>query len=377
MGLHFGDYGFLGSAVEGRDADMGGLGPGYRFVTWQVGPRIRGAMRSGRIGFLPARFRDLPRLFGVGGRLAVDVAVIQCSPPRNGTVNLGISCSLFPAAIEAARLVIAEIHPEMPCTAGDTEVPLERIDLTVDATAPLCTLERGVTDPIDRAIVDRVLGLLPESPWVQLGVGALPDAILGRLAEVPGIKLHSGMLSDPLVDFLDAASDDALVVSGELAGSQAMYARAAADPRVVLRPTTVVHDVPHLGRLERFVSINSAIEIDLAGQVNGEAIDGQQVSGVGGSLDFVEAARYSRGGLSVIALRSTARGRSRIVPRLGEGTPITVPRFAVDAVVTEHGVARLAGLDLAERVAALAAIAAPEHRGELSASFSPGTSGAA
>src|SRR5690606_30648546 len=146
-----------------------------------------------------------------------------------------------------------------------------------------------------------------------------------------------------------------------------MYRRSATDPRVSFQPTTVIHDVPHLAQLERFVSINSAIEVDLDGQVNGETIDGVQVSGVGGSLDFVEAARYSPGGRSIIALRSTAKNRSRIVDRLTTGTAVTVPRFAVDVVVTEHGVAELTGLGLRERAEALIAIAAPEARDELRA----------
>ncbi|MFM7142990.1 MAG: acetyl-CoA hydrolase/transferase family protein [Alphaproteobacteria bacterium] len=368
-GLHFGTYGFLGSGRDDPEPATGAMSAGWKFVTWQVGPAIRRAMGRGRIGFLPARFRDLPRLFGRGGPLSADVVVLQCAPPEGGRVNLGISCSIFPAAVEAAKLVIAEIHPDMPRTRGATDLPLARVGLLTEATGPLCTLARAEPDDVDRAIVERVLGLLPEDAWVQLGVGAVPDCILARLAEVPGVRLHSGMLTDALVDFLDAAGPAARVVTGEVEGSVEMYRRAAADPRVEFQPTTLIHDVPHLGSLERFVSINSALEVDLAGQVNGEAIDGAQVSGVGGSLDFVEAARYSAGGMSIIALRSTARGRSRIVPRLREGTPVSVPRFAVDVVVTEHGVARLAGLDLEQRARALVDVAAPECRRELGESF--------
>lgn len=304
-------------------------------------------------------------MFGAGGRLAADVAVIQCSPPRDGTVNLGISCSIFPSVVAAARLVIAEIHPDMPRTAGCTEIPAAQIDLAVDATAPLGTLERATPDAVDEKIIARVLRLVPENAWVQLGVGAIPDAILTRLHEHAGVNLHSGMLTDGLVEFLDAAGPGARVVTGEVEGSHAMYARVADDPRVTFHPTTVIHDVPHLARLERLVSINSAIEVDLDGQVNGETIDGSQVSGVGGSLDFVEAARYSPGGRSLIALRSTAKGRSRIVDRLAAGTSVTIPRFAVDVVVTEHGVAELVGLDLEERAEALIEIADPSVRADL------------
>jgi len=346
---------------------VGGLGPGYRFVTWQVGPSIRRLARDGRVGVLPLRFRDIPRVFGPGGRLAADVAVIQCAPPRDGRVNLGVSCSIFPSVIAAARLVIAEIHPDMPRTAGETDIPVDRIDLAVDAVAPLGTLARAEPDAVDEQIVARVQNLLPENAWVQLGVGAIPDAILARLHEHRGVSLHSGMLTDALGDFLDAARPETRVVTGEVEGSHALYARVGGDPRVVFLPTTVIHDVPHMAKLERLVSINSAIEVDLDGQVNGETIDGAQVSGVGGSLDFVEAARYSPGGRSIVALRSTAKDRSRIVDRLSTGTAVTIPRHAVDVVVTEHGVAELYALDLAERAEALIEIADPAVRSDLRA----------
>jgi 4-hydroxybutyrate CoA-transferase len=384
-GMQFGDYEFLGPAVRvaappaAREAESergtpgetarGALGPGYRFITWQVGPRLRRFVEQGRVGILPLRFRDIPRVFGTSGPLRTDVVLIQCTPPRNGAINLGISCSIFPSLIAAARLVIAEIHPDMPHTAGATEIPLDLIDVAVDAEGPLGTLARAEADAVDRAIVRHVLGLVPDGAWVQLGVGAIPDLILAALGEVPGVRIHSGMLTDALTDFLDRAGSGALVVTGELEGSHAMYRRAAADPRVSLQPTTLTHDVPHLAQLERFVSINSALEVDLAGQVNGETIAGVQVSGVGGSLDFVEAARCSPGGRSIIALRSLAKGRSRIVPRLQEGSAVTVPRYAVDYVVTEHGVAGLYGLDLAARAQALIAIAASEAQRELERSL--------
>ena len=365
--MQFGGYGFLGVGLQEPTPRTGGLAPGYRYVTWQVGPPIRRLFARGSIGFLPLRFRDVPRVFGPGGPLAAEVAILQCSPPVGGRVNLGISCSIFPSVVAAARMVIAEIHPDMPRTHGATELPVEEIDLAIDAAGPLGTLARAEPDPVDDAIVENVLALVPEASWVQLGVGAVPDAILARLAGIRGVNLHSGMLTEPLVGFLDAAGPEARVVTGEVEGSPELYRRVAADARASFQPTAIVHDVPYLARLPRFVSINSALEIDLHGQVNGETVDGAQVSGVGGSLDFAEGARYSEGGVSIVALRSTARGRSRIVPRLGEGTAVTLPRFAVDTVVTEHGVARLAGRDLEQRAEALVAIAAPEARAALDA----------
>lgn len=364
-GLQFGPHRFLGVSDAAGERSAGVLGPGYRLVTWQVGPALRPVMGAANVDLLPARFRDLPRLFGRSGPLRPDVVFVQCTPPRHGRVNLGISCSLFPTLIDAARLVVAELHPDLPAVAGETEIDAARISLAVDGGGPLGTLARSAPDDVDRAILERVLELIPEGACVQLGVGALPDALLGRLAEVRDIRLHSGMLSDPLADFLDRAPSGTTVTAGELAASVETYRRAAQDPRVRLLPTTTIHDVPYLSQLPRFVSVNSAIEVDLAGQVNGEAIDGRQISGVGGSLDFVEGARCSAGGLSIIALRSTARGRSRIVPCLREGTPVTIPRFAADVVVTEHGAARLFGLGLRARAEALIGIADPSFRDQL------------
>lgn len=359
-GLQFGDYRFLGD-LNAPDHECGGLGPGYRYTTWQVGASLRRVARSGRIGFLPLRFGDIPRMFGSGGALRAEVAVIQCTPPRGGRVSLGNACAIYPSILAAARMVIAEIHPDMPWSSGTTEVPLERIDLAVEATGPIGELPRASCDDVDRAIVDHVQGLIPDRAWVQLGVGTIPEAVLLGLSERRGIRLHSGMYSDPLLEFLDRRPE-AEVVTGELSGSLEMYRRAVADPRVSLQPTTLTHNIGHLATLERFVSINSAIEVDLTGQVNGTTVDGHPVSGVGGSLDFVDGSRYSPGGLSIVALRSRARDRSRIVGRLPEGNAVSLPRFGVDYVVTEYGVARLSGRDLDQRADALASIAAPEHR---------------
>ncbi len=362
-GLQFGEYRFLGDMAE-LDHETGGLGPGYRYVTWQVGSALRRIARTDRIGFLPLRFGQIPWLFGPGGALRAEVAVIQCTPPRGGRVSLGPACAIYPSMIEAADLVIAEIHPDLPWSQGTTEVPVERVDAFVDATGPLGTLPRASCDDVDRQIVGHVLGLVPDDAWVQLGVGTIPEAVLLALSERPGINLHSGMYSDPLLEFLDRRPE-ARVVTGEVSGSIEAYRRATEDPRVSLQPTTVTHHLPYLAGIERFISINSAIEVDLTGQVNGATVGGHPVSGVGGSLDFVEGARYSPGGASIVAMRSLAKTRSRIVRRLPEGNAVSLPNFTVDYVVTEHGVARLTGRDLAERAVALRAIAAPEKRAEL------------
>src|SRR5262249_36211456 len=162
--------------------------------------------------------------------------------------------------------------PDMPCTTGETDLPVDRVDVIVDATSDLCTLDRPEPDEVDRAIVERVLRLIPEGAWVQLGIGAVPDAVLAPLADLPDVQLHSGVLTDALPGPLAAAGWASRSVTGEVEGSAAMYSVSAADPRVTFLPTTRTHDVPEVGKLKRFVSINSALEVDLWGQVNGETI---------------------------------------------------------------------------------------------------------
>jgi 4-hydroxybutyrate CoA-transferase len=320
------------------------------------------------IDLLPLRFRDVVRVVRRGGAVEPDVAFVQVGTPHRGRVSLGISCSIYLELIASAKLVIAEMHPDMPRTCGATEIALEELDLVVDSGAPLGTYRSPRQTERDANIVERVLELIPRGAWVQLGVGAIPDAVLPRLCEIDGVNLHSGMLSDGLRDFLARARHRPKVVTGEIAGSLDLYRAVAGDERVLFRPTSVTHDLTEIARLPRFVSINSAVEIDLQGQVNGETIDGVQMSGVGGSLDFVEGAAYSEGGISILALASTTEdgARSKIDASLSDRTPVSLPRYCTDAVVTEFGVARLRGMTLRQRGEALVAIAHPDFRAALS-----------
>lgn len=356
-GLQFGEYPFL------RE----GLGTSFRYTTWQAAPRLRPLFRDRAIDFLPLRFRDVVRVVARGGALPPDVVFIQVSPPRGGAVSLGVSVSLFRDFIGAAPLVIAEINQHMPWTAGPSQIPVDQIDLAVESDLPLGTYQSPRRTARDEQIVAHVLGEIPRGAWVQLGVGAVPDAVLHRLHEIDGVNLHSGMLTDGLIDFVTRSRHDPRVVTGEVSGSAALYEFAAAHPQIEFHPSSVTHDLIAIAKLPRFVSINSAVEVDLHGQVNGETIDGLQISGVGGSLDFVEAAAYSPGGRSIIALPSTTEdGRhSKIVARLSGRTPVTIPRFCADLVVTEHGVAALRGKSLRERAAALIAIAHPDQQAAL------------
>lgn len=356
-GLQFGDYPFLKE----------GVGENFTYTTWQASAKLRPLFRAGKADFLPIRFRDVVRIVSHDGPVQPDVVVIQCSPPDGGWVSLGISVSLYRDLVESARIVIAEINPRMPVSYGNSRLPAHTISLAVESDETLGQYRTPRRTARDEQIVENVLSLIPRGAYVQIGVGAIPDAALARLYEIPDVHLHSGMLTDGLIEFVEKSRHRPRVVTGEVCGSAALYEFVGKTPCVELFPSSITHEVPHLAKLPGFVSVNSAVEVDLFGQINGETIDGIQISGVGGSLDFVEGAAASRGGMAILALPSTTEDgkRSKIVPRLSSETPATIPRVCVDYIVTEHGIARLRGKTLRERAAALRAIAHPDFVAEL------------
>lgn len=360
-GHSFGDYRFLER----------GLGSHFRYVTWQASPRLRPLFSARKIGYVPIRFGEIHRVVSRHGPIRPDVLLVQVSPPRKGEVSLGISVSLNQDFIRSAKLVIAEVNPRMPWTAGQSRVPVERISLAVESDEPLGEYRTPAASERDRTIVDYVLDLVPDGAWVQLGLGSVPDRVLARLAEKRGVNLFSGMLSQGLQGFVESAKHDPKVTTGELAGDAGFYRFCGATRRIRMAPSRVTHDVTRLARLPRFVSVNSTVEVDLHGQANGETIGELQISGVGGSLDYVEGAALSRGGVSILAFPSTTEDgkRSRIVARLAPGAVVTTPRYAIDTVVTEYGVARLKGKDLGARAEALIAIAHPDFRAALAANL--------
>jgi 4-hydroxybutyrate CoA-transferase len=350
-GLQFGDYSFL----------RAGLRENFEYATWQASAKLRRYFGDGKIDFLPIRFRDVTRIVAADGPVPPDAVVVQTSLPHDGRVNLGISVSLYRELIESAPLVIAELNANMPATRGNTSVAVDAIDLAYESETPLGVYSSPRRSPRDEKIVDRVLDLIPPGAWVQFGVGAIPDAVLSRLAEVPEVNIHSGMLTEGLIDFVEACRHRPRVVTGEVCGGPELYDYVARSDVIELHTSRVTHDLEPLSRLPKFVSVNSAVEIDLHGQINGETIDGLQISGVGGSLDFVDGAAVSAGGMAIVALPSTTEDgkRSKIVAQLGALTPATIPRYCADCVVTELGVARLRGKTLRERAEALRAVAHP------------------
>ena len=357
-GLAFGTYPFLRK----------GLGTNFQYKTWQAAPQIRHLFKENKVGFVPIRFSEITKIVSKDGLIKPDVVVAQVSPPdEEGMVSLGISVSLYQDFIDSAKIVIAEVNTNMPMTAGNSRVPVDKIDFALEASDPLGVYTAPHQSERDQKIAEAVLDLVPDNAWVQLGVGSVPDMVLGRLAEKRGVNLYSGMLSQGLIQFMDKVRHTPKLITGELAGDQDLYDFCGRTPAVQMVTSRVTHNILLLAKLPRFVSINSAVEIDLHGQSNGETIGPVQISGVGGSLDYVEAAALSEGGISIIALPSTTEDgkRSKIVPRLATGAMVTTPRFCTDYIITEYGAARLKGKDLQARAEALINIAHPDFRDEL------------
>ncbi len=307
------------------------------------------------------------------GVIASDVVMLQVSPPNErGEYSLGLVNDYVRTAIGRARVVIAEInrqipwvHCDLPLTAADISVAVETDRAPLELPpAPFGALEQRIAQHIGDLIGDR--------STLQMGIGSVPEAIMSSLADRRELGIHSGMIGDSAVTLMECGAvtnahkgmDAGVTVSGVLFGTQKLYRYAERNPQIRLHPTSYTHHIGVLARLKNFVSINSALEVDLTGQINAEAIGREHIGAVGGQVDYIRAAALSEGGVSIVALPATGKGGdSKIVSRLSG--PVTTARSDVDVVATEHGVAHLRGRSLRQRVRALVQIAAPEHRERL------------
>jgi acetyl-CoA hydrolase len=347
-----------------------------RYATWHMSPRLDDARRRGRVDFLPLRYFDVVTAVARGGPWAADAVLIQTAPPdARGYLSLGVAVGAVLEAARTAPLVIAQVNPRMPRSHGSGWLHASQVHAVVEVDEPLLEYPAPAVGDVERAIGRHVAGLVPDGGVVQVGIGAIPQAVLEALGDHRDLALHS-LLVDSGVTLVErgvVTGARKRLHRGRMDLAEAMGTRRTFDfvhdnDAVNMESSAFVHDPAVVARLDRFVSINSALEVDLTGQVTAESLGVRQVAGIGGQFDFVLGASCSTGGASVIALPSTGGrdgGVSRIVPRLATGAAVTTPRFLADWVVTEHGATRLRGLSDRARATALLAVAHPRFRGEL------------
>ena len=337
-------------------------------------PENRRAIASGCIDFVPLQYRAI--FDYLAHDLRVDLVLVQLPRPGvDGTVSLGISADFLPALLDKAGLVIGEINERQPTPVDAPTFPLSRLDFAVACDRPVAVFPDAKVAVTSSEIGRHVSDLVNDGDCIQIGIGGIPSAVLSALAQKNDLGFHSGLISDAAMLLAKAGNisgrqknvDQGKIVTGATLGSEALIDWAGTSPQLRFRPVSYTHDAGVIRRIDNFVAINSALEVDLFGQVNADMLDGRQLSGTGGAVDMMRGAAMSRGGRSIVALSSTAAGgeKSRIVAALTRNTATTALRTDIDYVVTEHGARRLRHLPVQSRANALIEIAAPQFRDEL------------
>ncbi|HBY63407.1 MAG TPA: 4-hydroxybutyrate CoA-transferase [Solibacterales bacterium] len=340
-----------------------------------LGGNVRGAVQQGRADYVPIFLSEIENLFE-SGALPIDVAIIQTSPPdQHGFLSLGVGVDCTLTAARNARFVIAEVNHKMPRTFGDIFLHVSKVSAVVETARPLLELETEPPTEVQRRIASHVASLIPDGAVLQLGIGGIPDSVLSELRHHRDLGIHSEMVSDGVVPLIESGVINGerktlhrgKVLLGFVLGAEKLFNFINDNPMFEFRPTRYTNDPFVIARNDNMVAINSAIAVDLTGQINADSIGTRPYSGFGGQTDFMRGAARSKGGKPIIALPSTARNGtvSRIVPTLEPGAGVVTTRADVHYVVTEHGIAYLHGKNLRQRAEALIAIADPKFRGEL------------
>lgn len=344
----------------------------FRHITSFVGANSRQALLDHQADFIPCYFKDVPAMFGEA--FPVDVAVVSVSnPDMDGYCSFGVSCDYAKAATQKANIVIAEINEMTPYTFGPlNKIHVSDIDYIVPCAYKLPEIPNPVIGKVEKNIGKNCASLIQDGATLQLGIGAIPDAVLLSLYDKKDLGIHTEMFSDGVVDLVEAGVitnqkknlHKGKFVSTFIMGTRKVYDFIDNNHAVTLYPVDYVNDPWVIGQNDNLVSINSCIEVDLMGQVASETLALKQFSGTGGQVDFVRGAALSKGGISIMAMPSTAaKGTtSRIVPFLAEGAAVTTQRNDVDYVITEYGIAKLKGKNLRERAQNLISIAHPDFR---------------
>ncbi len=357
-------------AAAGREKE-------FRSVSLFTGAPLRAAIGEGRADFVPIFLSDIPGLF-LSGQVPLDVAFLQLSPPdHNGLCSLGTSCDAAKAAFEKARIIIAEINTCMPRTHGNNVVPFSAIDAYIATDRPLHGHGIEAETPIEARIGEIVADLVEDGSTLQMGIGGIPDAALSRMKNKLDLGIHTEMFSDRIVDLVQAGAvtnrhktvGRGRIITSFINGTQKLFDFVHDNPLVNFYPCDWTNDTSVIRKNPKVVAINSAIQIDLTGQVCADSIGDRIYSGIGGQMDFIRGAALSPGGKPIIALPSRAMGGkvSRIVPQLTAGAGVVTTRGHVHWVITEYGAVNLHGKTLRERGEALISIAHPDFRAELRA----------
>jgi len=346
----------------------------FRLNSLFVGKNVRQAVQNGDADAIPVFLSDIPSLFS-NRILPLDVALIHVSPPdRHGYCSLGVSVDVTLAALHSARLVIAQVNPNMPRTHGEGMVHVSKIHAMVDVADPILETPRRTLSEIEIRIGQHIASIVEDGATLQMGIGAIPDATLAALTGHKDLGIHSEMFSDGVVDLVEKGvingskkrTHKEIIVSSFLVGTRRLYDFVDDNPLVEMLPSDYVNDTREIRKNPRVTAINSALEIDMTGQVCADSIGQKHYSGVGGQMDFIRGAALSEGGKPIIALPSTTnKGQSRIVPQLKPGAGVVTTRAHVQYVVTEFGIVNLHGKNLRQRAEALASIAHPDFREDI------------
>lgn len=347
----------------------------FRHRALFIGPNARAAVNEGRADYVPVFLSDVPRLFE-SGHLPLDYVFVNATPPdANGFCSLGTSVEAMHAAIKAAKQVIVQFNRAVPRTLGDSFIHVADIDLAVECDVPPYEVPIPPIGQVERHIGSYVADLIPDGATIQMGIGSIPAAVGSALGGKKDLGVHTEMFTDTVVDLVEAGvingsrkeRNRGKIVAAFLMGTRRAYDFVHDNPMIEMRPVDFTNDTAVIRSFTRMTAINSAVEIDLTGQIVADSIGHRMYSGVGGQMDFVRGASLAAEGRAIIALPATARdgAQSRIVASLQEGAGVVTTRAHARTVVTEHGIAELWGRSLRERAKALIAIAAPEFRDQL------------
>ena len=352
------------------------MAPHFRHRALFIGPNARRAVNEGRADFVPVFLSDVPALFS-SGALPLDAVFVNATPPdAHGFCSLGTSVEAMHAAIRAARTVIVQFNHSMPRTLGESFIHTSEIDLAIEVDVPPYEAHKPEIGDVERRIGSFIADLVPDGATLQLGIGAIPAATAEFLGGKRDLGIHTEMFTDAVVDLVEQgvitgarkSRNKGKIVTAFMNGTQRLYTFVHDNPMVEMRAVDFTNDTHVIRSFEHMTAINSAIEVDISGQVVADSIGHKMYSGVGGQMDFIRGAALAPGGRAIIALPATAGANgeySRITPALKEGAGVVTTRAHVRTVVTEFGVAELWGRSLRERARALIAVAHPDHRDRL------------